>query len=142
MNLVQATIAYPLTAAVFLALDVVWLSTMADRLYRPAIGHLMSDRFVMGPAVLFYLLYVAGVVFFAVGPALSARRPALMALGLGALLGLLCYATYDLTNQATLKGWPWHVTLADLAWGAFVTGTSAAVACAAVPWVQGWFTRS
>ncbi len=142
MNLVQAAIAYPLVALVFLALDAVWLSTMADRLYRPAIGHLMSERFVVGPAALFYLLYVAGVVFFAVAPAVGSRRPALAALGLGALLGLLCYATYDLTNQATLKGWPWHVTIADLAWGTFVTGASAAAATALLPIVQGWFTRS
>ncbi len=142
MNLVQAAIAYPLVALVFLGLDAVWLSTMADRLYRPAIGHLMTERFVVGPAALFYLLYVAGVVFFAVAPAMGARRPVLAALGTGALLGLLCYATYDLTNQATLKGWPWQVTIADLAWGAFVTGVSAAAATALLPIVQGWFNRS
>ena len=141
MPLPQIAIAYAVTAAVFLALDAVWLGTMADRLYRPAIGHLMAPSFALAPAALFYVLYVAGIVFFAVSPAMGMRRPVLAALGLGALLGLLAYATYDLTNQATLKDWPWQVTLADLAWGSFVTGTSAAVACAVVPWIHGQFAK-
>lgn len=119
--------AYGIAAVVFLGLDAVWLGTMASRLYRPAIGHLMADGFAVAPAVLFYLLYLVGMVVFAIGPALEARKP-LQALAMGALLGLICYATYDLTNQATLKQWPWAVTLADLAWGAFVTGVSSAVA--------------
>ncbi|KTT15794.1 DUF2177 family protein [Pseudacidovorax intermedius] len=119
--------AYGIAAVVFLGLDAIWLGTMASRLYRPAIGHLMADGFAVAPAVLFYLLYLVGMVVFAIGPALEARKP-LQALAMGALLGLICYATYDLTNQATLKQWPWAVTLADLAWGAFVTGVSSAVA--------------
>ena len=127
MSIRQISIAYVSTAVVFLALDAVWLGTMADRLYRPAIGHLMSDRFSLAPAVLFYLLYVAGVVVFAVMPALASGRWT-TALGLGALLGLLAYATYDLTNQATLKNWSWTVTIADLCWGTFVTAVSAAAA--------------
>ena len=127
MSIRQISIAYVSTAVVFLALDAVWLGTMADRLYRPAIGHLMSDRFFLAPAVLFYLLYVAGVVVFAVMPALASGRWT-TALGLGALLGLLAYATYDLTNQATLKDWSWTVTIADLCWGTFVTAVSAAAA--------------
>jgi len=135
MSLAHTAAAYLAAALVFLGLDAVWLSTMADRLYRPAIGHLMAERFALGPAALFYLLYVAGILWFAVAPAVASRRP-LAALGAGALLGLLAYATYDLTNQATLKGWPWHVTLADMAWGAFVTGAAAWAACHAVLWLQ------
>ena len=127
MSIRQISIAYVSTAVVFLALDAVWLGTMADRLYRPAIGHLMADRFSLAPAVLFYLLYVAGAVVFAVMPALASGRWT-TALGLGALLGLLAYATYDLTNQATLKDWSWQVTIADLCWGTFVTAVSAAAA--------------
>jgi uncharacterized membrane protein len=141
MNPVQAAIAYPITAVVFLALDAVWLTTMADRLYRPAIGHLMADKPSLGPAALFYVLYIAGIVFFAVAPAVESRRP-LSALGLGALLGLLAYATYDLTNQATLKDWPWQITAADLCWGAFVTGLSALVACKGTLWIQGMLDKS
>lgn len=126
-------IAYICAALVFLGLDAVWLSTMADRLYRPAIGHLMAERFTLVPAVLFYLIYLTGVLVFAVAPALERQRP-LQALLMGGLLGLLCYATYDLTNQATLRLWPWHVTLADLAWGTFVTGVSAWAATQLTLW--------
>jgi uncharacterized membrane protein len=128
MSVRQFAIAYAAMAVVFLTLDAIWLGTMAERLYRPAIGHLLRERFTFGPAVAFYLIYVAGVVVFVIAPALAERRWQ-SALGMGALLGLLAYATYDLTNQATLKDWPWRVTLADLCWGSFVTSVSAAAAC-------------
>ena len=128
MTLLQSILAYVLAALSFLALDAVWLSTMAERLYRPAIGHLMAERFAPAPAVAFYALYVAGIVYFAIAPALAERRPMAAAVH-GALLGLLAYATYDLTNQATLRDWPWQVTVADLAWGAFATAAAAGVAC-------------
>jgi len=124
MSIRQFFIAYGSTALVFLALDAVWLTTMAERFYRPAIGHLMMDKPAFGPAIVFYLMYLVGVVVFAVAPALASQRWQ-TALGLGALLGLLCYATYDLTNQATLRDWPLRVTLVDLAWGAFVTAAAA-----------------
>ena len=128
MNVKPVLIAYAVTALVFLALDAIWLTTMADRLYRPALGRLMLDRFELAPAVAFYAVYLVGVVVFAVMPGLERRR-ATTALGLGALLGLVAYATYDLTNQATLRDWPWRVTLADLCWGTLVTGVAAAVGC-------------
>ena len=132
-------IAYAVTACVFLALDTVWLTLMAERLYRPAIGHLMAERFALAPALLFYVLYVAGIVLFAVAPALQARRGVRHALMLGALLGLLAYATYDLTNQATLQRWPWRVTLLDLAWGTSVTALAAAAAAWATPALLAWW---
>ena len=128
MNVKPVLIAYAVTALVFLALDAIWLTAMADRLYRPALGRLMLDRFELAPAVAFYAVYLVGVVVFAVMPGLESRR-ATTALGLGALLGLVAYATYDLTNQATLRDWPWRVTLADLCWGTLVTGVAAAVGC-------------
>ncbi|MFZ3117732.1 MAG: DUF2177 family protein [Variovorax sp.] len=127
MSIRQYAIAYVSTAVVFLALDAVWLGTMADRLYRPAMGSIMLERFALAPAAAFYLLYIAGVVVFAVAPALQSGRWT-TALGYGAMLGLMAYATYDLTNQATLKDWSWTVTIADLCWGAFVTAVSAAAA--------------
>jgi uncharacterized membrane protein len=127
MSLRQFAIAYAAAAVVFLVLDAIWLTLMADRLYRPAIGHLMLERFALAPAAAFYAIYLAGVVVFAVSPALGSGRW-LTALGLGALLGLMAYATYDLTNQATLKDWSWTVTIADLCWGTFVTAVAAAVA--------------
>src|SRR5688500_272516 len=106
MSIRQLLTAYAASALVFLAIDAAWLATMASRVYRPAIGHLMRPDVDMKAAVTFYALYVAGIVIFAVAPALEARSWT-SALGRGALLGLFAYATYDLTNQATLKDWPW-----------------------------------
>lgn len=127
MSIRHYAIAYVSTAVVFLVLDAIWLGTMADRLYRPAMGSILLERFALAPAVAFYLIYIAGVVVFAVTPALQSGRWT-TALGYGAMLGLMAYATYDLTNQATLKDWSWTVTIADLCWGTFVTAVSAAAA--------------
>ena len=134
MTLKPALIAYAATAVVFLALDAAWLTTMADRLYRPELGRLMLDRPEVAPAAAFYLLYVVGVVVFAVLPGLESGRWT-TALGLGALLGLVAYGAYDLTNQATLRGWSWRVTLADLCWGTFVTAVAAAASCRVTAWL-------
>ncbi|MCH7344022.1 DUF2177 family protein [Pelomonas sp. CA6] len=111
------------TTVVFLTLDALWLTNTASALYRPALGHLMADSVDWKAALLFYAIYIAGLTVFALSPALAAGRP-FAALGRGAMLGLLAYATYDLTNQATLRGWPWRVTLIDLAWGACVSSLS------------------
>jgi uncharacterized membrane protein len=126
MSIRQYLSAYAGTAVTFLALDAVWLTTMAERLYRPAIGHLMMDKPSFGPAAAFYLFYFVGVVVFAVVPALNSQRWQ-TALGLGVLLGLVAYGAYDFTNQATLKGWPWRLTVIDLAWGGFATAVAALV---------------
>jgi uncharacterized membrane protein len=129
----QFIIAYAATAIVFLALDALWLATMADRLYRPAIGPMMLEHFAIAPAAAFYMIYLAGVVVFALAPALSSGRST-TALGLGALLGLVAYGTYDLTNQATLRNWPWRVTIADLCWGACATAAAAAIGARVTAW--------
>ncbi len=118
--------AFAASAALFLGLDSVWLEATADRLYRPALAHLMRDGFDAVAAAAFYAIYLAGMWFFAVLPARGWRA----GLARGAAFGLVAYATYDLTNQATLRGWPWHVTLADLLWGALVTGVSCALGAA------------
>ncbi|MDQ6628592.1 MAG: DUF2177 family protein [Pseudomonadota bacterium] len=136
MTTKQVLIAYPATAVVFLALDAVWLTTMADRLYRPALGRLMLERFEVAPALAFYAIYIAGAIAFAVLPGLESRRWT-VALGFGALLGLVAYATYDLTNQATLRDWPWRVTAADLCWGTVVTAVAAAAGCRITAWLTG-----
>jgi uncharacterized membrane protein len=134
MTAKQTAIAYLASAIVFLVLDAAWLTTMADRLYRPALGRLLLDRFELAPAALFYALYVIGIVVFAVAPGLASGRWT-TSLGLGALLGLIAYATYDLTNQATLRDWPWRVTLADLGWGTLVTAVAAAAGCRITAWL-------
>lgn len=114
-------VAFVATAFTFLLLDAAWLTTMASRLYRPAIGHVMREDFDVLAAAAFYAIYLAGVLFFAVRQAADGRA----ALARGAFFGFVCYATYDMTNQATVIGWPWHVTFIDLGWGTFVTATSA-----------------
>ncbi|SEK58255.1 Uncharacterized membrane protein [Roseateles sp. YR242] len=124
-------LAYVLIALVFLAMDAVWLGSLSASLYQPAIGHLMAPSVDWAAAVAFYLLYVGGLLFFAVAPALSRpQAQAAFALGRGAVFGLLAYATYDLTNQATLRDWPWHVTLLDLAWGTIASGVACGIGTA------------
>jgi uncharacterized membrane protein len=125
-------IAWIATLITMLAIDSVWLSQMANLLYRPIMRDTLLDQFRAVPAIMFYLLYTAGLVFFAVRPALaSGRWP--MALANGAILGLVAYGTYDLTNQATLKNWSTMLTVADLIWGSFVS-------CAAS--AMGWLAAS
>lgn len=119
----RAIVAYITAAVAFGALDAIWLTQVGPRIYRPAIGDLLADQVRWAPAVIFYLLYMVGVTVFVTLPALSSGGLA-RAAGLGALFGLICYATYDLTNQATLRIWPTHLTLADMAWGAFATATA------------------
>lgn len=122
-------LAYALTAVIFLGMDAVWLSQANQALYQPAIGHLMASSVDWAAAALFYLLYIGGVVFFGEAPALQQGR-SLVALGRGALFGLMAYATYDLTNQATMRDWPWSVTVMDLLWGSFASGVAAWAATA------------
>lgn len=111
-----------------LGVDIVWLSTMSKRFYSKFIGHLMADKPELLPALVFYLIYIAGVTFFVVIPGLKNNYPPLKIFLTGALLGLMAYGTYDLTNQATLKNWPVLVTLVDLVWGAFLTGAVSIIA--------------
>ena len=122
-------LAYASTLVAFLAMDAVWLQLSAGALYQPAIGHLMASTIDWRAVALFYPLYVGGLVFFAVAPALGGR-PFMGALGRGALFGFLAYATYDFTNQATLRDWPWHITAIDLVWGAIVSGVASGAGAA------------
>jgi uncharacterized membrane protein len=117
-------VAWIATAVVFLGLDAVWLSFSASLLYRPLLGGLLRDGFLLAPAALFYLIYTAGIVAFAVSPEFVSGRWAAAGLR-GAFLGLFGYAVYDLTNQATLRNWPVAVTVADLAWGTLLTAVAA-----------------
>ena len=119
-------IAYAAAAVAFLAIDAIWLSTMVNSFYRPRLEGLLLDRPNLAAAGVFYALYVAGVVFFAIVPNLETGNWG-RALFLGALLGLMAYGTYDLTNLSTLKGWSVAVTVADMFWGATLTGLAAAV---------------
>lgn len=130
-------IAYVTSALVFLCIDAVWLRITADVLYRPLLGDILLERFRLAPAVLFYLIYIAGVAKFAVLPNLGSDRW-ITTLFDGGLLGLVAYGTYDLTNQATLKIWPSALTIADLCWGTFLT----AVAALLSRWLTGIILRA
>ena len=117
-------IAYAGAALTFLVVDLIWLTLAAGPLYRAHVGDLMADTINLPAALGFYFIYIAGITIFAIAPALRTGlwRTATV---FGALLGFVAYATYDLTNLATLRGWPVGVAMMDIAWGAFVTGLSA-----------------
>ncbi len=136
MTVIVYAVAYLATALALLALDVVWLSVAAGLLYKPQLGSLLRDGFDVVPAVLFYLLYLAGVVVFVIAPSLPDARPRSVALR-GAFFGLVAYATYDLTNQATLRQWSTVVTVADLIWGTFLTAVAGTVGYLAARLVRG-----
>jgi uncharacterized membrane protein len=125
--------AYVSILVVFGALDFVWLSLTHATLYKPALASLLADRIAVVPAAAFYVLYLAGVVYFAVAPALAGGGWS-RALANGALFGLIAYATYDLTNQATLRGWPLRITIADMGWGAVATGLAALISFSIAAW--------
>ena len=119
-------VAYLAAALSFGALDFLWLRWAGPNLYRPILGELLAPSFRGGPALAFYAAYIAGMVWFAVRPGLAGGVP--QAVLNGALLGALCYATYDLTNQATLKVWSTQVTLIDIAWGTAATALASGIA--------------
>lgn len=108
-------------------LDAIWLSIIANKLYKNLLGKLILDKPNMLPAIAFYLIYVIGIVAFVLSPALN-QLSWHYALGYGALFGFVAYATYDLTNLATLKSWPAKLVFIDLAWGTFLTATVATLA--------------
>ena len=120
----KRAVAYISTLIVFVAIDFVWLSTMADVLYKPALGNMLAAEFRPVPAVLFYLIYAAGLTFFAVRPGLVTAKYGTSLL-YGAFFGFTAYATYDLTNQATLANWSTTLTIADLIWGSTLSAVSA-----------------
>ncbi len=117
-------VAYIATALVFLLLDFLWLTGMASGFYRERLGGLLLDQPNFAAAGAFYVIYVAGIVYFAVSPALQAGSWT-TALVAGAMLGLVAYGTYDLSNLATLRNWSLTITIVDMIWGAALTAIAA-----------------
>lgn len=136
MTLKQGLILYACSALAMLPLDALWLGTVGRTFYKSELGDLLLDRPAWGAALAFYLLYPVGVVVFALSPALR-EGSWLTALGYGALFGLVAYATYDLSNLATIRGFSTAVTLLDMAWGAILTALVSAIAFA-VPRALSW----
>lgn len=125
--------AYIAAAIAFVALDASWLSVMGPRFYKPLLQGLLADTVRPAPALLFYILYIGGIVAFAVtGGGASGRITGAIIRGAG--FGLVAYATYDLTNQATMRTWPAVITIADLAWGMFATAVAASAGYFAWRW--------
>jgi len=113
---------YAIALPVFFAIDMVWLGIVAKNFYRAQIGALMKPDVNWAAAIIFYLIFIAGLVVFVIAPAVE-KGSWTHALLIGALFGLVCYATYDLTNLAIAKDWPLLVTIVDLAWGAVLAAS-------------------
>jgi len=123
----KSVIIYGIIFAIMMAIDFIWLGFIAQKLYRNYIGFLLNDSFKLLPGILFYLLYAVGILVFVVQPMLKDGNIT-QAFIRGAFFGLVCYATYDLTNLATVKNWPVVLTLIDLTWGTALTGIVSALA--------------
>ncbi|MFP4021075.1 MAG: DUF2177 family protein [Halanaerobium sp.] len=117
---------YLITIIVFFAIDIVWLGSVAKNLYRDQLGFLLKDNFNAGAAAVFYLFFVAGMLFFVINRAveLSSWQYALFA---GAFFGFITYSTYDMTNLATIKDWPLMITVIDIIWGSFLCAATSLI---------------
>lgn len=125
-------VAYFATLVFFLAIDMAWIAGIAKNFYNDQLGDLKAEPIRIGVAAGFYSMYIVGIVIFAIRPTLQSES-LITAATLGALFGFFCYATYDFTNLATIKGWPLKMVIVDLAWGTFITGLCACFGT--------WFTR-
>ena len=125
ITLMKSVRIYFVAIPIFFIIDLIWLGVVARGFYQKHLGYLMRTPVNWTAAIIFYLLFIIGIVFFAVRPALEVQSP-MRALIYGALFGFFTYATYDLTNLATVKDWPVIVTIVDLVWGT--------VLCGAVAW--------
>ncbi len=129
--------AYVATFVVFVAIDFVWLSSTANVLYKPILKEILIADFRLAPAIVFYLLFPLGLVIFGVAAGVRSGNWT-DALLYGALFGFFAYATYDLTNQATLKNWETKLTVIDMIWGSFISGTASTVGY----FISGWIERA
>jgi len=127
---------YLLTIPIFFAIDLVWLGLIANNLYQKNLAHLLSPVVNWPAALCFYLIYIAGILLFAVRPALAAGSLH-YALVWGALFGFFTYATYDLTNLATLRDWPLKIVLVDILWGTLLCTLVAACSFKIGRWLAG-----
>ncbi len=120
----QYILIYLTSTLIFFAIDMTWLGFVAKNFYRKHIGYLLSDTVVWPVAISFYLLFLIGLLIFAILPAIESRS-ILHAILYGALFGFFTYATYDLTNWSTVRDWPAIVSIVDILWGTFLSGVVA-----------------
>lgn len=121
MNPLKLLISYLLTAIVFFAVDMMWLGWLAKGIYQKTLQGFLSDQVKWPAAIIFYLLFIVGIFIFSILPSVE-KNSLKNAILLGVLFGFFTYATYDLTNLATLKNWPIKIVFIDIAWGAILTG--------------------
>ncbi len=114
---------FVITFVVFFAIDLIWLGLIAKNLYAKHLGYIMAEKVNWTAAILFYVLFIIGILYFAITPATSLGNVMLS----GALFGLISYATYDLTNLATIKSWPVIITVIDLVWGTTLSTLTASI---------------
>jgi uncharacterized membrane protein len=119
---------YLVSIIAMVVIDLIWIGGVAKPFYQKHLGYLFAEKFKIVPIVLFYLIYIFGLMVFVVSPALSGTVPLGRSVMMAALLGLVAYATYDLTSHGLIKDWPWIVTVVDMVWGTFLTALIAAIA--------------
>lgn len=134
MPIYKLMVSYGLTAIVFFAVDMAWLGFIAKNIYRKYLGSFLSDKVNWPAAVIFYLLFIMGIFYFAILPAIEKNSVA-KAIISGALFGFFTYATYDLTNLATLKDWPLPIVFIDVLWGAVLTSVVGTAGFYIVKWI-------
>jgi uncharacterized membrane protein len=135
MPVTKLLISYALTFVVFFIVDMAWLGFIAKDLYKKYLGDFLSEQVNWTAAVVFYLLFIVGVFIFAIMPSVE-KNSVVSAITLGALFGFFTYATYDLTNLATLKGWPVTIVFIDIIWGSVLTGIVSTAGFYIVKYVQ------
>ncbi len=134
MNLIFYIKLYLIAVPIFFIVDMLWLGLVARNFYQKHLDFILSPEVNWTAAITFYLIYIVGIIFFAVLPALEKESLA-RAIVWGGLFGFFTYATYDLTNMALIKGWPLKVVIVDVAWGFFLCATVAALTFKAAKWI-------
>jgi uncharacterized membrane protein len=124
MQMSRVLITYGVSVPVFFVVDMIWLGVIARGFYRKALGPFLTPNINWTAAIIFYLLFLVGVLVFALLPGME-KRSLIYTIGMAALFGFIAYATYDLTNLATLRDWPLMLSIVDMMWGSFLSASTA-----------------
>ncbi len=135
MSVIKLLVSYLLTAIVFFAVDLLWLGVLAKGFYNKHLSAFLADNVNWNAAIIFYLIFIIGIFIFAVLPAVE-KQSWTYALLYGSLFGFFTYATYDLTNLATLNGWPMKIVLVDILWGIVLTAVVSVSGYFITAWVN------
>ena len=127
LDAIQLLLLYGITAITFFVIDLIWIGGYAKGFYANHVGHLMGERVNWAAALIFYGVYIGGILLFVLIPALQSGSSVMHVMVMGGLLGLFAYSTFDLTALALFKEWSVIVTVVDIAWGAFLTASTASI---------------